>query len=127
MKGYLVLDALLEPHIDEDLAGWGELDGVADQVDDDLAQTAGISHEVLGNVGRDVECEFQILFGRAAGHDLERVCEAVAEIEGNDFEVELAGLDLGKIENVVEQSHQRFGRAIDHVHVVQLLGVEPGF
>ena len=37
--------------LDDDLAALGELDGVADEVDDDLPQPAGIADEHVGHVG----------------------------------------------------------------------------
>ena len=36
-------------------------------------------------------------------------------------ELQLAGFDLGKVENVVEQRQQRVGRALDMLQVLALL------
>src|SRR6266849_2133606 len=40
---------------DDDLAGFRELDAVPNQVDDDLPQPGGVSHEFLGNFRRNIE------------------------------------------------------------------------
>ena len=45
----------------------GELDGVADQVDEDLPQPAGVADQVVGDVGRDVAGQLQPLLVRRAG------------------------------------------------------------
>ena len=37
------------------------------------------------------------------------------------FQLELAGLDLGEVEDVVDQPQQRLGRLLDHVQVLALL------
>ena len=41
----------VHPHAHHDLAGLGELDGVADEVDKDLAQPPRVSFHRLGNFG----------------------------------------------------------------------------
>ena len=61
--GEVQADLLLGPrlHIDakHDLAPLGELDGVAHQVDDDLAEAVGVAREGIGHVGRDVVGQLQ--------------------------------------------------------------------
>ena len=44
-----VRDSHLDP--EHHLPRFGELDGVADQVDDDLAQAVGVAHQGIGHVG----------------------------------------------------------------------------
>src|SRR5260370_31260837 len=39
---------------DDDLAGFRELDAAPNQVDDDLPQPGGVSHEFLANFGRSI-------------------------------------------------------------------------
>ena len=52
-------------NVQNHLAGPGELDGVADEVDDDLTQAYRIAHQDVGDVGGKVAGEFEAL-GMAA-------------------------------------------------------------
>ena len=58
---------------------------------------------------------------RASG--AERVAEGVAQRRSRHaVQVELAGLDLGEVEDVVDDAEQGVGRLADHLQVVALLG-----
>ena len=62
----LVADPFLLHDANDDLAVLGELDGVADQVDEDLGQPAGIADQRLGHVRGHLAGQFQaLLLGRA--------------------------------------------------------------
>ena len=89
-------------HVEDHFALLGELEGVADEVDDDLAQAAGIAGQALRYVGVDMTGQLQPLFVCPEGQRPHRVAEMLAEIEGDTFEVDPAGLDLGEVEDVVD-------------------------
>ena len=59
----------------------GELDGVADQVDQHLPQPARVADQAVGHVGADVAGQLQPLGVGAHGQRLERVAERVAQGE----------------------------------------------
>ena len=65
------------------------------------------------------------LFSAQAKH-VEHIAHRVAQIEINGFKVQLAGLDLGKIENVVNDAQQCVGRRAGQTQVFGLLGLEIG-
>ena len=46
--------------------------------------------------------------------------------EGERLELHLAGFDLGKIENIVDDGQKRLGRRLDRLQIVPLLGIEFG-
>ena len=50
---------------------------------------------------------------RARGERLERVLEHLVEVEGHVLELELAGLDLGEVEDVVDHLSSDVGRVLD--------------
>ncbi len=50
----------------------------------------------------------------------------IKEVEGPALEAELARLDLGEIEQVVDQDEERVGGMFDHVEVIALAAVELG-
>ena len=119
---------LLQRDSDDDLALLGELDGVADQVDQDLAQPAGVADQRVGDIGGDPAGQLQALGVRRSA----RVCSVsfhgFAQRERCRVEAELAGLDLGEIEDVVDDRQQRIGRAFHQAEVLALprrqVGVE---
>ena len=59
----------------------GELDGVADQVDDDLAQAVVVADHHVGHFGMDEAGQFQPLLVRPDGKRLHRVAEAFPQVE----------------------------------------------
>src|SRR5713226_1911713 len=64
---------------DDDLAGFRKLDAVPNQVDDDLPEPGGVSHEFLRDFGRDIERKFQALLVGAYRERLQGVPEDLAE------------------------------------------------
>ena len=67
--------------VSDDLAALGELDGVADQVDEDLAEPDRVADQAVGDVGGDLAGQLQALGVGPEGQRLQRVVEAVAEGE----------------------------------------------
>ena len=61
---------------------------------------------------------------RAVRDGLERLLDHVLQIERHRIEIEFAGFDLGKIENVVDDREQAFARHAHGVDVLALLGIE---
>src|SRR5207248_2746529 len=84
-----------------DLSGGGELDRIANQVDDDLPQPAGVAHYAVGDIGQDVADQLQPLDVGAGGQRVQGVFEVIAQMKVDRLQVELAGLDLGKVKDVV--------------------------
>ena len=84
----------------------GELEGVAHQVDDDLPQPAVVAHQQVGHVGMDVVGQLQILLVGAQGERLHRVAEALPQVERLALQVQLAGLDLREVQDVVDHRQQ---------------------
>jgi hypothetical protein len=74
------------------LALRGEFYGVTHQVENDLAQSSGVSLYQLRHFGCDVTEKFQTLFICPRGKGLQRLFCAVAQVEGNGFELNLSCL-----------------------------------
>jgi hypothetical protein len=108
-------------HGDQDLPGRSELDGVAHQVDDDLAQAGPVAQDLPAAVGGDVDEQVQPLAGRLRRKQLRDVVDEVREVERGPLEVELARLDLGEVQDVVDQRQQAVAAARDRVQVAALL------
>ena len=89
-------------HVDDDLAIGGKFDGVADQVDDDLPQPTGVSNQPVRDVFGNAASQFQSLAVRPNGQSVGGIIEVVAQVEVDRVQVQLAGLDLGRVENIVD-------------------------
>ena len=62
-----------------------------------------------------------------ARQQVQRVLDAGAQIERLALQLQLAGFDLGEVEDVVDDREQRFAAGIDRLHVTVLLVVQRGF
>ena len=100
----LARGSLVRPNVDEHLAALGELDGVADQVDEDLPQAAGIADQQSAGTSAATRKISSSPFSRGPdGQHPRRVADDFAQVEGDVLQLQLAGLDLGEIEDVVDQ------------------------
>ena len=112
---------------DDDRAPLRELERIPDQVQDDLAQAAGIPDERVGRVPGDVDRELQPLLVGTEGERLQRVAQGRTGAEKlGGVQLELARLDLREIEDVVDDVEERVGGRLHHLEILALLGVELG-
>ena len=106
------------------LAG-GELDRVAGEVGEDLLYAQPVGQHLPGEVGVDEDLEGDAALLR---HRLQGVADALDELDQAgrvQVELEVAGLDLGEVEDVVDEMEQgRRGVAHDIDHL-GLLVVQP--
>jgi len=86
----------------------------------------GVSDQRLGNVGGDPAGQLQALPVGPQCQSAHGVVQGVAEVEGDRVEVELAGLDLGEVEDVVDDRQQGLGRRDDRAEVFPLAGRQLG-
>ena len=102
---------------DGNMAGLGELDGVVHEVKEDLLEALGIAAEMGGERRLDAEFEFKG-FGAGLGReDIEHILDGSTEFEVDGFEVQLAGLNFGEIEDVVDVASEHFSGGLEHVDV----------
>src|SRR6516164_9403795 len=88
-----------------DFARIGELNGVADKIDQNLGQATAVT-VARRQVRSQLELEGELFVGRqwlkCAADGLGNVLNAVI----GEFEHQLTGLDLGQIEHVIDESEQ---------------------
>jgi len=77
-----------------------------DQVGQDLAHPQRVSQEPLRHVGSHAEHQFQLFFARPLPDQCIDVAQHIVDPERDAFNRQLAGLDLGKIEDVVDDAEQ---------------------
>ncbi len=116
---------LRDPH--HHLAVLGELDGVAHQVGENLPQSTRIAPQDVLQVRRQLHRQFQALGVSPGRHQFAQVLHQIPQAEGRVVQVQLAGLDLGEIQDIVDDTHQRLAGAADSVHEAALLGIQVGF
>jgi len=63
---------------------------------------------------------------RARRNQLDRLLDQRGEVEGDRHDVEATGLDLGEIENLVDQRQQQIARCLDRPGIGRLLRRERG-
>ena len=95
-----------------------ELDGVRQQVDQDLAQAllVGVDHDRQDR--RPLEDEIDALGGGLQAEHADQLIEKLAEADFVARQIQPAGLDLGDVENAVDQPGQMVGAAADHPHLI---------
>src|SRR5271157_1834760 len=118
--------AFLHAGMQRHFAPFGELDGVADEVEDDLAEPGRIAHDGFGNLRSDLANHLEVLLMGAQRDAPDGFVESVPQIEFDGVEFDPAGLDLGEIEDVVDDGEQRIGRGAGGLDALPLLLVELG-
>ena len=72
----------------------GELDGIADQIAQDLTDACGIPQQrIRGRAGQD-QFQFQVLFKRARQKQGHHALRQTGRREGNGFDHHFPGLDF---------------------------------
>ena len=77
-----------------------------------------------GTCGCTCTTSSRLLRGGLERHDAADVLDVAAQIEFDGLDVELAGFDLGEVENVVDDDQQRIGAAANRFGVVALGAIE---
>lgn len=103
----LVLRFFVHGHPNVNLALFGELDGIARQVDQDLPDAARVSPDQGRDIRMDQKGEFQALVIRPHGQHVGHILDSGSQIEVEDLQFELSGLDLGEVQDIVDQAQQR--------------------
>ena len=98
----------------------GELDRVAQQVDQDLPQPAVVAHDVVGHVRRHAVRQLEPLRVGGDAHAARGLRHQLAQAERARLQLQAAGLDLREVEDAVDHREQALGGVADHQQVVAL-------
>ena len=126
-KPHVRIRRLFELDAERDVALLGKLRRVVDEVRENLREAQRVAQEDFGNVGVHVDDEFNRFRGDTDLGKRRDLADDVVQHELRDFEFLLFRLDLGEVENVVDDAEQRLGRMPDTVHETALAVVEVGF
>ena len=105
---------------------FGEFQGIAYQVDNNLAQAHGVAHNFGGHVSTDADAELKVFFlgaGLKHGH---QGAKAFAQVYGLIIQADHVGFNLGEVKNIVNQGEQRFCRILGGVQIFLLFVVKFG-
>ena len=94
------------------LADLGEFDGVAHQVDEDLAQAEGVGMDRCGEWSDVLDGERESLLVRADAHQRSHFLDDLAGSSASAG-IEPSRLDLGEVEDVVDHFQQVLSVAFD--------------
>ena len=121
----VVIGLLDEGAVHDDFAAFSELHRVADEIREDLPQTSGVASHPRREVRVRQVRQLQALSVGAFGQQLEHVFHRDVELEVGPLEVELAGLYLGEVQDIVDDRQERFPGPAYHLGVLSLLGGQP--
>ena len=96
-------------HVDRPALG-RELHRVREQVEDHLSDPALVAGDDV-DLRIGLERDLDAVLRRALTHHHDAALERLAQRERRDLELDLPGLDLGEVEDVVDQRQQVAGRA----------------
>jgi len=122
----LMVERMIHDDFEGDLAVPGELDGVADEVEENLAEAGGVADEDIGDVGGDVAEQLKVFLVGAESEGFEGEVETLADVEGAEVEFDAASLDLREVEDVVDDDEEGVGGDLDGLEVLALLEGEVG-
>ena len=98
----------------------GELDRVADQVDHDLPDPERVAHDAVRQPAVDLAGQVEALGVAAVGRHHQRFTDAASEGEGGQLEFHATRVDLGEVEDVVEDLEEVQGGRLNGGEVVPL-------
>jgi len=123
MRG-AVLAVLLDAQ--GDATAFGELDGVAEQIGQHLSQSRRVTAHREADVGVDFQMQQQAFGLGLLGQQPDHRFGQLAQVEGRGFQFNLVGLELGVVEDVVDDAQHLLGRAVGGAQQVGLLGGQAG-
>ncbi len=114
------------PNFEGDLAFFREFEGVAEEIDENLAEADGIANQFIRNGGRHIGDEFQRFLRGADAEGLDDISDQLAEAKVNIFELHETGLDFGKVEDVIDDGQEGAGGFLGEGEVFPLFVGEVG-
>ncbi len=96
-----------------ELTTFRKFDGIAEEVDQDLAEATGIAHDRGRQFLVNAAEHLDLLVGNLGPDHIADVMGGDFGVKVDGFELHVSGLDLGKIEDVVDETEQSLAAALD--------------
>lgn len=113
-------------HGNGDVALGRKLDGVADQVYQDLPQATRIAYQSAGCRRCNIQVKQKFFFFGTIGHAGDQVFHFVVQIERNAFQCHAAGFDFRIVQNVVDKCQQSIAAKAYGFCQLPLFGIQVG-
>ncbi len=126
-KGCRAVLLPFERRIQRHFSPFSELDGIGGKIGQHLAQAVGIAAQQRRNFRRHARNEAEPLALAWTRKKLNGVLDRLAQIEVQMLQSDLLGLDLGKVQNVIDKSQQGPPAVLRHCGVSPLLRSEVRF
>ena len=97
-------------HLNRHVTFVGELDRIAHEVGQDLTQPARVAKVFSWHEQVIVHCNLESFFPRGWRQKRDDVVDAAFQIEGLGLQIDLLGLDLRVVQNIVDNDQKRFTR-----------------
>ena len=92
--------------MNDDLPGLGELEGVATKIDQDLQDAQLVASDLQWQRRIDFEHQLHGLVMLIAGQHHGQFAQHVFQAKGMDIQLKFAGINLGEIQDIVQQCQQ---------------------
>ena len=109
-----------------DFTFFSELDGIAQEIDQDLPQTSHIAFDARGHIVIHDVGDVESFFDGAASREVQCGFDAFTQVKGLVFHIHLARFDLAEVEDVIDDGEQCIARVADGLSVVALFLVQFG-
>ena len=110
-----------QPGIQPDMTGLSEFGRIADNVREYLSQPGFIPHDRRSDLGRDLAGNFDIRIRPRRRDQVHDILDHLANVERPPFDLQPSGIDLGKVENVVDDFEQCPAGRRNPLHISQLV------
>ncbi len=107
-------DGVDRPHDDADRALLGELDRITNQVVEYLLDAERVAEIEIAELGIVIEAQLQALFAGAHLHQFDNIGHDLDQVEFDGFDVDDALVDLGEVEQIIDQGQQPVGALPQH-------------
>ena len=111
-------------HVQNHASGRRELDGVREQIEQNLSQPRRVAHHHAGNLGSDAMHQLDAFVSCGRRDHIEGVLEEGAQRERFGLQLDTLGLDLREVQNVVDDREQGLAARLNGPDVLLLIGRE---
>src|SRR5690606_22496715 len=106
-------------------AGEGELERIAQQIDDDLPEARGIDHQpYVVQLVVDLAVQRELLLLRCKLEGIDDLRQQRGDIGVDRFQLQQPALDTREVENIVDDGQQVLRRVDGDTHILRLLRIQ---
>ena len=102
---------------------FGELNGVAHQVSNNLLQAQRVANDVIRHIVFDIQRQLQPLIVRRVRQQRDHLVQRSAQQERNTLQNKLPGFELREVQNIVNDGQQIIRGTLNGSQVIALGGV----